>query len=76
MVPETGLTINPIGEMVLCCAGDNVAVSHIKDVDNLSDFFNGPIYDKLRKDFTTLETVISKIFESITYRAKCIESEF
>ncbi len=51
MVPETGLTINPIGEMVLCCAGDNVAISHIKDVDNLSDFFNGPIYDKLRKDF-------------------------
>lgn len=51
MVPETGITINPIGEMVLCCAGDNVAVSHIKDIDNLSDFFNGPIYDKLRKDF-------------------------
>ena len=30
MVPETGLTINPIGEIVLCCAGDNVAVEHIK----------------------------------------------
>ena len=51
MVPETGITINPIGEMVLCCAGDNVAISHIKDVDNLSEFFNGPIYKKLRTDF-------------------------
>ncbi len=51
MVPETGITINPIGEMVLCCAGDHVAVSHIKDVDNLSEFFNGPIYNKLRQDF-------------------------
>ena len=51
MVPETGITINPIGEMVLCCAGDNVALSHIKDVDNLYDFFNGPVYQQLRKDF-------------------------
>ena len=39
MVPETGLTINPIGEMVICCAGDNIALSHIKDVDNLTEFF-------------------------------------
>lgn len=51
MVPETGITINPIGELVLCCAGDNVAISHIKDVPNLTEFFNGEIYDKLRKDF-------------------------
>lgn len=51
MVPDTGITINPIGEIVLCCAGDHVAISHIKDVDNLSDFFNGPLYEKLRKDF-------------------------
>ena len=43
MVPETGLTINPIGEMVICCAGDNVALSHIKDVDDLTDFFNGEV---------------------------------
>ena len=51
MVPETGLTINPIGEMVICCAGDNVALSHIKDVDDLTDFFNGEVYEKLRSDF-------------------------
>ena len=51
MVPETGITINPIGEMVICCAGDNVALSHIKDVDNLTEFFNGEVYEKLRSDF-------------------------
>jgi hypothetical protein len=51
MVPETGLTINPIGEMVICCAGDNVALSHIKDVNDLTDFFNGEVYEKLRSDF-------------------------
>ena len=51
MVPDTGITINPIGEIVLCCAGDNVAISHIKDVNSLPEFFNGPIYEKLRKDF-------------------------
>jgi len=51
MVPETGLTINPIGEIVLCCAGDNVAVEHIKNVDNITKFFNSDIYDDLRKRF-------------------------
>lgn len=51
MVPETGITINPIGEIVLCCAGDNTAISHIKDVPDLTEFFNGEVYDKLRKDF-------------------------
>lgn len=55
MVPETGITINPIGELVLCCAGDNVALSHIKDVDNLTDFFNGELYNKLREDFKSQE---------------------
>lgn len=51
IVPNTGITINPIGEMVICCAGDNVALSHIKDIDNLTEFFNGEIYTKLRQDF-------------------------
>ena len=51
MVPETGLTINPIGEIVLCCAGDNTAVSHIKDVPDLTEFFNGDIYNQIRADF-------------------------
>jgi len=51
MVPETGITINPIGEIVLCCAGDNTSISHIKDVPDLTEFFNGEVYDKLRKDF-------------------------
>ena len=51
MVPDTGITINPIGELVLCCAGDNVALSHIKDINNLTEFFNGEVYSKLREDF-------------------------
>lgn len=51
MVPETGITINPIGELVLCCAGDNTALAHIKDVPDLTEFFNGGLYNKLRQDF-------------------------
>jgi len=51
MVPETGITINPIGELVLCCAGDNVALGHIKDIEDVSDFFNSDLYNKLRIDF-------------------------
>lgn len=51
MVPETGITINPIGELVICCAGDNVALSHIRDVSDLTEFFNGEVYNKLRSDF-------------------------
>lgn len=51
MVPETGLTINPIGEIVLCCAGDNVAVEHIKNINNITEFFNSSVYDDLRERF-------------------------
>jgi len=51
LVPDTGLTINPIGEIVLCCAGDNVAVEHIKNIDNISDFFNSSVYNKIRERF-------------------------
>ena len=51
LVPETGLTINPIGEIVLCCAGDNVAVEHIKNIDNITKFFNSDVYDDIRKRF-------------------------
>ena len=51
IVPETGITINPIGELVLCCAGDNTAIGHIKDIDNVLDFFNSNVYNNLRKKF-------------------------
>lgn len=50
-VPQTGLTINPIGEIVLCCAADNVALSHIKDQSDLTSFFNSTVYHKIREDF-------------------------
>ena len=48
LVPDTGITINPIGELVLCCAGDHVPVGHIKDIDDVSDFFNSSVYNDLR----------------------------
>ena len=51
LVPDTGITINPIGEIVLCCAGDHVPVGHIKDIDDVSDFFNSDVYNDLRKKF-------------------------
>merc|ERR1711991_655217 len=34
-----------------CCAGDNVAVEHIKNVDNITKFFNSDIHGDLRKRF-------------------------
>ena len=34
LVPDTGITISPIGDVVLCCASDSVAVGHIKDINN------------------------------------------
>jgi MoaA/NifB/PqqE/SkfB family radical SAM enzyme len=52
MVPDTGITISPIGDIVLCCAADNVSLGHIKDVDNLTDFFNSDVYQQLRKEFS------------------------
>ena len=51
MVPDTGITINPIGEIVLCCAGDHVSLGHIKDIDDVSNFFNSDIYNNLRVAF-------------------------
>ena len=50
-VPETGLTISPIGEIVLCCAGDNVAIGHIKDIEDINDFFYSDVYNDIRKKF-------------------------
>tara|TARA_B100001778_G_C18605266_1_gene639444 strand:- start:8676 stop:9881 length:1206 start_codon:yes stop_codon:yes gene_type:complete len=55
LVPDTGITINPIGELVLCCAGDHVPVGHIKDIDDVSDFFNSSVYNDLRKKFKLKE---------------------
>ena len=51
LVPDTGITISPIGDVVLCCASDETAVGHIKDIDNITDFFNSDIYKQLRIDF-------------------------
>ena len=51
LVPETGLTISPLGEIVLCCAGDNIPIAHIKDIDDLNEFFNSEVYDEIRANF-------------------------
>ena len=55
LVPDTGITINPIGELVLCCAADHVPIGHIKDIDDVSDFFNSKVYNDLRKKFKLKE---------------------
>jgi len=55
LVPDTGITINPIGEIVLCCAGDNVAIEHISNIENVSDFFNSKIYNEIRDKFRKKE---------------------
>tara|TARA_X000001036_G_C20613346_1_gene779914 strand:- start:313 stop:1467 length:1155 start_codon:yes stop_codon:yes gene_type:complete len=51
LVPETGLTISPLGEIVLCCAGDSVALGHIKDIEDLDDFFYSDVYNNIRNEF-------------------------
>ena len=43
LVPDTGITISPIGDVVLCCASDETAVGHISDIDNVTDFFNSDV---------------------------------
>jgi len=51
LVPDTGLTINPVGEVVLCCAGDHVALEHVSNINNLTTFFNSDIYNVMRERF-------------------------
>lgn len=51
-VPFTGLTIGPTGNIVLCCASDYISVGHISKIDNLTEYFNGKVYDQIRKNFS------------------------
>jgi len=55
LVPDTGITINPIGEIVLCCAGDNVAIEHIGNIEDVSEFFNSKVYNEIRDKFRKKE---------------------
>ncbi len=50
-VPFTGITIDSLGNLVVCCASDRFPIKHISEVDNLSTFFNSEIYEKIRKPF-------------------------
>ena len=54
-VPFTGLTIGPIGNIALCCASDSVSIGHISEIENLTKFFNGKVYDQIRENFSNLE---------------------
>ena len=55
--PWTGMLIDPAGYLTLCCAikgsgqGKYFGGVHIDDVDDLTEFFNGPQYTQARKDF-------------------------
>ena len=51
LVPETGLTISPLGEIVLCCASDHVHIGHIKDIEDIEEFFHSDVYNDIRQNF-------------------------
>jgi len=43
-----GLTINPDGRILLCCASTKKELAHISDIDNLLDFFNSSLLNEIR----------------------------
>ncbi len=38
--PFTGLTINPQGDIVLCCASWNVPIAHMNNIESLESVYN------------------------------------
>ena len=56
--PFLGLTIDPSGSIVLCCATNdrNYLKTNINDIDSLTDFFLGPEYQQVR-DIITKEGI-------------------
>lgn len=48
--PFTGPTIDPMGNITLCCASKdrNFLNAKINDIENLQDFFKGPKYEEIR----------------------------
>jgi len=43
-----GLTINPDGRILLCCASTKKELAHISEIDNLLDFFNSSLLNEIR----------------------------
>jgi MoaA/NifB/PqqE/SkfB family radical SAM enzyme len=47
--PFAGLEIGPTGYIVLCCMAPRYFLGHIDDVDDLEEFYNGPVMEKYRQ---------------------------
>ena len=48
--PFAGLEISPDGQIVLCCMSSRNHLAHIDDVDDIEEFYNGPIMEKYRQE--------------------------
>ena len=48
-VPFSGFEISPEGNIVLCCMSPRSVLKHIDDVDDLEEFYNGPVMEKYRQ---------------------------
>lgn len=44
-----GLTINPDGRILLCCASVKKELAHISEIDNLLDFYNSSLLNEIRE---------------------------
>jgi len=51
-LPWSGLTINPDGNLVVCCSSVKPVIKHISEIDDLQDFFTRSIeYVEMRQQF-------------------------
>ena len=48
--PFAGLEIGPDGNIVLCCMASRHDLAHIDDVDDIEEFYNGPVMEKYRQE--------------------------
>jgi organic radical activating enzyme len=60
--PHTGLTINPQGNIVVCCVSTQNILDHISNVESLSDLYrNNPVLNDLRNEKSeTIERICQK----------------
>ena len=49
MLFNGGLTINPDGRILLCCASTQKELAHISDIDNLNEFYNSSLLNEIRE---------------------------
>ena len=48
--PFAGIEISPEGNIVLCCMARKHILTHIDDVDDLEEFYSGPVMEKYRQE--------------------------